>query len=391
MAGEITISQLFQTPTLLGVFAEIKPPISLFQRFLNMQPGGGGYRTLSGRNIGWDYFNPSRGLAQGRAPMSGPARVNRQALGHGSAQAFRMHESLFIPQEEVFRTRPLGSQIGTVDPRGQSFVRRQINFLSQRFSNSREFMISRMLRGGFGVKIEGETWIPVEKGDADEVFSVDSNIPATHLSQLDMDTGSNIIDASWDDPGTDVISQILSIDKAAERVYGEPYRHIWINGTVFDYLLKNIGMQNVGGQVFRTFESLTERNLPDIENRARRTGYDVVFRALPLHTFHIYNGVLNVGSGNELSITDAITTANSSLTIPDTNAIFMGDPGEWAGWVAGSEVVAENILDAGQERFGFHPWTTRTIDPPGWDLKAVDNGLPALIIPRSVAYGTVVF
>ena len=108
--------------------------------------------------------------------------------------------------------------------------------MTQRFRNSREFMISRMLRGGFGVKQTGESWIPVEKGGT---FDIDYSLPSEHLNQLDLGTGSDIIDAGWQTASTNVIKQVLNVNKAFERLHGRPLRHIWINSSTFELLLNN--------------------------------------------------------------------------------------------------------------------------------------------------------
>ena len=324
MAGEITIQQLMQTPVITRVVSRIRNPLSLFQNFFGM-----------------------------------------------------LHE-------EIFRTRPLGQQFGVVDLNGQSYVNQQISYLTQRFRNSREFMISRMLRGGFGVLQSGESWIPVEKGAG--TFDVDYNLPATHLSQLDLGTGSDIIGTTWLSAGADVVGDVLGINKAFERLHGRALRHIWINSTLFGSLLSNTGLQAVGGTAYRIFDSLSARQQKSVEG-IPDTGFDVVFRALPLQTFHVYDGVLNVNQ-----LTDSDSTANTSMFIPDQNAIFMPEPSpDWVGWINASEYVKENLMDAGNQVFGFHSWTTNVIDPAGVELKMLDNGLPVLYVPKSIAYGTVVF
>ena len=63
-----------------------------------------------------------------------------------------------------------------MDVNGQNYINRQLEYMTQRFRNSREFMISRMLRGGFGVKQTGESWIPVEKGAG--TFDIDYSLPS---------------------------------------------------------------------------------------------------------------------------------------------------------------------------------------------------------------------
>lgn len=387
MAGEVTLHQLFQTPTITRVVSRIKTPLSLFQQFLGQLPGQGAHDSVSGRHVGWDIFDATRLMAKGRPPGNGPATVSPKRVGHVSSVAYRAHEKIHLAQEQIFRTRPLGAQFGNVDVRGQSYINRQTTFLTQRFRNNREFMVSRMFRNGFGVKLSGEDWIPVERGDANALFTVDYQIPSTHINQLDMGTGSNIIGASWHLAATDVIGDVLAINKAMERTNGRPLRHVWIDSTTFGYLLNNTGLQTIGGSAFRVFESLSSRQMRSTEG-VPDSGFDVIFRALPLQTFHIYDAVL---ANDDLAPGSAEdTTANTSQLVPTDYAIFMPEPDpSWQGWIDASEVVAENIMDPGREQFGFHSWTTRVIDPAGWELKMLDNGLPALYVPKSVAYGHV--
>ncbi|MGB0762327.1 MAG: major capsid protein [Acidimicrobiales bacterium] len=349
-----------------------------------MSPGGAAAQNVSGRHLGWDIFDKTRLIAEGRAPGTGPATVQRKSVGHVSAVAYRAHEKITLLHEEIFRTRPLGQQFGVVDLNGQNYINNQIGYLTQRFRNSREFMISRMLRGGFGVLQTGESWVPVEKGAG--TFDVDYNIPSTHLTQLDMGTGSDIIGTSWDNAAAPIIGDVLAVNKAFERLHGRPLRHIFINSTMFANLLANTELKNVGGTAYRIFDSLSARQMKS-EEGIPDSGFDVVFRGLPLQTFHVYDGVLNVNQN-----TDSDTVANTSLFIPDNNAIFLPEPSnDWVGWINASEYVKENVMDAGRQVFGFHSWSTNTIDPAGIELKMLDNGLPVLYVPKCVAYGTCVF
>ena len=382
MAGEITLQQLMQTPVITRVVSRIKTPMTLFQSFFGMLPGQASTQNVSGRYLGWDIFDKTRLIAEGRAPGTGPATVQRKAVGHVSAVAYRAHEKMTLLHEEIFRTRPLGQQFGVVDVNGQNYINRQLEYLTQRFRNSREFMISRMLRGGFGVLQTGETWVPVEKGAG--TFDIDYSRPAEHLNQLDMGTGSDVIDAGWQTASTNVIKHVLNMNRAFERLHGRPLRHIWINSTTFEMLLNNTSLQNTAGTAYRIFDSLTARQQSSAEG-IPDSGFDVVFRGLPLQTFHIYDGVLNVNQS-----VDSDTAANSSMFIPDNYAIFMPDPSaDWVGYINSSEFVKENIMDNGKQVYGFHSWTTNTIDPAGVELKMIDNGLPVLYVPKSIAYGKV--
>ncbi len=386
MPGEITIHQLFQTPTITGVISRIKTPLSLLQNFYNLQTGGSASQNHPGRNIGWDIFDSTRTIAQVRAPGSGPGTTSQKPVGHVSAQVMRLHEKIPILQEYVARTRPPGSQFGTLDGNGMAYVRRQIEYGTRRFRNAREFMVSRMFRGGFGVKVTGEQWDLVESDDANALFTIDFQIPAANKTYLELGSGANIITSPWDDPSTSIMTQLYGINRAYERLHGWPLKHIWLNSTAIPWLMNNMEFQAVGGSAYRIFDSLTRREVKSEEGRPD-TGYEIVFRAVPQFNFHIYDGVLGAASPTTI---DGTAEADVSRIIPDNRALFTPEPNsEWCGLVNGSEYVAENIMDQGKEVYGFHNWTTRTIDPAGWELKFLDNCLPALFIPKAVSYGTI--
>lgn len=386
MAQEITIEQFLSTPFILRLVNRIKTPISLLQNFYGMTVGGPNYEEFSGRNVSWDIMDMTRRLAKGRAPLSGPATVAQQPSAVQTAQCYRLHEKIILLQDKIFRYRNLGAQIGTIDKGGQAYLMRQVKISTQRFRNAREFMVSRLFRGGFSVTLSGDEYLLGELNASGSMFNVETLIPASNKDQLEMGTGENIIDAPWDDPNADVIGQVMKINSAFERLHGFPARHFWISSVTCNDLLNNIGLQNVGGTAYRIFDSMTRRQITSSEG-IPDSGFDVVFRALPLWTFHVYDGVL--ATDVDTPGYDETTAANVSKIIPDNNCIITPDPGDWCGWLAGSEMVAENLWDSGTERFGFHNWTTRVIDPAGWELKFLDNGLPALFVPKAVAYPTI--
>lgn len=383
MPGEITLQQLFQTETITRVVSRFKTPLSLLQNFYGLQVGGPAAMNVSGRYVGWDIFDRTRMIARMRAPGAPPGTRSHKPVGHVSAQVMRLHEKIVILQEYVARTRPLGAQFGTLDGNAQMYVRRQLEFGTQLFRNAREYMVSRLFRGGWGVRYVGDDWYFTELGQGH--FDVNMQLPPDHTGRLRLGGDSDIITSSWEDPSTPVISHILKINAAFERLQGRPLRHIWINSVTFGWLLLNTELQAVGGTAYRIFDSMTRREMKS-EEGIPDTGFDVVFRALPLWTFHVYDGVLAAPS----STVDGTDAAQVEKIIPDGRAIFTPDPSsDWCGIINGSEYVAENVMDEGREVFGFHNWTTRVIDPAGWEIKFLDNSLPALFIPKAIAYGTV--
>jgi len=377
MAGEITLGQLLRTPTIVKAISQIRTPGSLFQDFYGLAPGGTAAITRSGSELGWDIFDNVRTLASARARGAAPGTVAPNPVGHVGATALRLYEKIPLEYEKIFRTRPLGAQVGTVNADGQAYISRQIRYLAQRFKNAREFCVSRMFRGGFGILVSGDEHILVEKGAG--TVDIDYQLPAEHVdTQLDLLGSGDCIDATWDDAGTDVIGNCLAINAAFEQLHGYPLRHVWIDSTVFGYLLNNTGLQATGGTAFRVFDSLTTREINTFDGGTRPSGFEVIFRALPWIRFHVY---------------DAVLTVNGTTTkfIDGTHAIFTPDSGDWLGLINGSEMIRKKVNAQAEEVFGFNTWTMPCVDPAGEELRALDNFLPALFIPKCVAYGEVVF
>jgi len=385
MAGEISFHEMFQVPTIRKVMSTIATPDSYFQHYFKMAPGNAPVETISGRYYGWDIANDTRTIAKGRAPGSGPSTTQAQPLGTKMAILYRSHESIPILQEKIFRTRPPGADFGMVDIEGQRYISRQMKRLTQRFKNLREFMISRLFRGGWGVKVVGEDWIPVELNDASAVYQVLPGVATGHTGRLLLDGSTAVIDTLWDDPSADLLSQFLNLRKYSSRKSGYVVTDVFLNSTTFGHLMRNINLATQAGTsnvIFQEWKS-TDDGSPAAHS-ARANVSVVKFRALPWITFHVYDGTLRVGSD-----TDSTAAADQSLLIPDGKAIICPQPGEWIGLVEGSEIVAKDVMDQGSEVKGFEMWKTRCIDPAGWHLKGIDNALPIAFNPDAYFYADV--
>lgn len=374
----VALHNLLGTTTVTRAISRIKTPISRMQRFFGMQIGGNATNPVGGRTAGWDIMDRTRTIATGRPPMSGPANAAPQSIGHVTAQMARFHEKILLHEEKLFRTRPLGGQFGSVDNRGQRYVTQQEAYLAQRFANAREFMVSRMCRGAFYLKQSGENWIPTDTAGSPASMKVDYRVPTDHFAQLDIGGGGNIITAAWDVTSTKILSHILNLNAKAEEEHGWPIRHIWLTGSMWENVLNNDEIQSIGGSsntVFSTFTPSGETSVEGIED----TGFRGVLRAIPWLTWHVY---------------DAGLTVDGTFTkiIPNDKVIIVPDPTpDLFEYYEGSEIVARNVMDPGVEQVGFSAWTTRVIDPAGFELKAVDNGLPVVYVPKAIYFPTVDF
>jgi hypothetical protein len=376
---------MMQSPVITRVVNRIQTPLTMFQDFLGLRTGSPGTDVIKGRDAGWDIFDRTRTFAHGRAPDVGPEKVAQKPSGHQSAQLFRSHESTVILDNEVYKTRPLGAQIGsTVDLRGRQYIARQIGYITQRMRNQREWMMSRLFRGGFNIERAGDTWkLKNYNTSAADEIQVNYQLPATSQDKLDLGTGADIL-TEWT-TSADVADQLLKINAAFTRIHGRALKHVWVNSTALTNLLNNTKLQAQGGTaniIFRQFLRNEELSSAD---GVPNTGFDVVFRSVPWVTFHVYDGVMS--SDGDV---DGTSTTDMAKLIPDDKAIFLPDPDmDWVGLVEGTEVVSPNVMSAGREQVGFGSWATRVIDPPGFELKMIDNYLPVLYVPTCVAYGDI--
>ena len=367
----ISLHELLASTTVTRVISQLKRPNNKLQRFFGMTPGGPSSNPVGGHHAGWDRFDHTRTLATGRAPGSGPATTAPNVVGHVPVQLYRSHEKITLIEERIFRTRPIGGQFGSVDRRGQAYITKQEAYLAQRFFNMREFMVSRMLRGSFFMRQDGDNTIPNDSTG----IEVDYRVPAANKSQLNMLAGGNIIDAVWSAAGTDILAQLMNINAAFEQLHGLPLRHIWLNSAEIRKVMDNTDFQTIGGSantIFNTFNPSGDSRPDGSED----TDLLVVFRAIPWVTWHVYDAGL-------------VVDGTFTKFLPDDRVSFMSDPStDWTEWLEGSEIVAENIMSPGTEQFGFHAWTERVTQPAGFELIGVDNGLPALYIPDALAYAT---
>ena len=391
MATGVTYSELMHTTSIIGIVNRIQTPLTLFQDFFGRRSGDNrnASESVYDRVAGWDIFDSTRRFAGARAPDNGPHRVQKRKIGHQTSQLMHTHESIMIHDNKIFGSRGLGNSVGSmVDMRGQQYMVNQVRYMMDRYRNQREWMYSRMMRGGFNMKpVHGGDNYALRNFDAsapDGEIPINYQIPDSNKGRLALgDGGANIL-TSWANPGADIIGQLLQLNKAFTRIHGRALKHIFINSTTYNDVQNNLGLQNIGGDAFTVFKSLTQDATTSREG-IQNTGFDVVFRALPLFVFHVYDGVLSVDGE-----ADGTSEAENELLIPNGRAIFCPEPdSDWEGLIDGSEIVLPNPHDASYEVQGFASWATRIIDPPAYELKFVDNYLPVLYIPTCIAYGDV--
>lgn len=389
MATGVTYSELMHTTSIIGIVNRIQTPLTLFQDFFGRMSGDNraASESVYNRVAGWDIFDSTRRFAGARAPDNGPRRVQKRKIGHQTSQLMHSHESIMIHDNKIFGSRGLGNDIGSmVDMRGQQYMMNQVRYMMDRYRNQREWMYSRLLRGGFNMLPDGDNYA-LRNFDASAPngeIPINYQIPNSNKGRLALGDGGADILTDWMNPAADIIGQLLQLNKAFVRLHGRALKHIFINSTTYNKVQNNLGLQNIGGDAFTVFKSLTQEATTSREG-IQNAGFDVVFRALPLFIFHVYDGVLSVDGE-----ADGTSEAENELLIPNNRAIFVPEPdGDWEGLIDGSEIVLPNPHEESYMVQGFAAWATRIIDPPAYEMKFVDNYLPVLYIPTCVAYGNV--
>jgi hypothetical protein len=384
--GSITLQQLFRHPYVLKVISRIKAQGNPLQNFYGLGLDNSATESIPAgiRSFSYDIFDHTRQLATVRPPKVGPKRGRPQKTGTRMGHIMRSHDSLPIAWEDIINTRPHGARIGTLDRTGQNKVTRQIKHYTEKYRNLREWVISRMFRGGFDIKFNGDEHYLVDTGSGDK--AVDFQLPAAHKSQLAVGPSSaNVIDVPWDDPSADLMSQFFALNKAAERISGYVIEHAWINSTTLGYLMNNTVLQAQGGAAFRIWETAQWKDMSTIDGSSRKRGFDVQFRAMPWITFHAYDGVLQKGSAQY----DSTAESDVELLIPDGRALLTPSPGEWVGFAEGSEPVTKTVAGPMEILKGFATWQRPMTEPSGLELLFIDNFFPIPYNEKAWFYATV--
>lgn len=379
----VTYEQLFSSPVVTRVISTIKTPQSRLQDFFGCGPGGGNVNPVGGEVASWDIFDKTRAIAKGRARGTGPGTVAAQPIGHKTVQFYRSHEKIHIPDDKIFRKRQLGGQYGEIDISGQNYVTRQEGVLAQRLRNNREFMIAKMLtKGGFGLFQLGDDWLPVDLGTdtagTDYHFKVVFDIPTDQVGTLS--SISSVFGAdttSWATTASaNIIQTCLGINAGFEELHGRPLRHAWCNSKTIQYVINNTGMKGAAGTSNIVWESWQRSTFTGPDGMVD-TGFEVVFKALPWLTWHVYDAGLDMWAKEG--------TSTYTKFFPDDRVVFLPDPSsDWFEYQEGSEWVRENKMDTGSERYGIAAWSEVVTQPSGSEIITLDNGLPILYVPKCV-------
>ncbi len=353
--------------TILHAISQLELPGTTLQNLFGWGFAGRNRLQQSGRHFSFDVIDHTRSIATGRVPGQAASRQKPQKVGHVTGTFPRSAESIALLDEDLLNHRRLGGQLDELDANGESYLTRQEAYLGQRFANLIEFQTASMLRGQYQYLIVGDDLLHTFSGGG---ATVNFGIPSGNQGQLDMLGDGELLDADWANAATDIPLQLQNINAAMVQLTGLGLSHVVLTGVGWQYVINNTKVQALGGSANVVFDSM------------RRVGageFTAVLRAIPWITFHIIDYGVEAGVSDEFE-----------KLIEDDHAAFLPEPSSrWVQYLEGSEIVTEGPGGPKTQAYGFYPFAFATHDPSGWELSAVFNGLPALYLPKAVAYGVI--
>jgi hypothetical protein len=291
-----------------------------------------------------------------------------QAVGTRQATFPRAAERIQLLDEDLLNRRPIGGSDATLD-RSEVFVTRQEAYLAQRFANLIEFQTAAMFRGSYSYSTDGDL---LRHGFTGGDVTIDYQVPAGNLTQLNMLGGGNILDADWANAATDIPKHLHNVNAAMIQLTGMGLAHVVLTSAGWQKIVNNQVVQDQGGSAGPVFESM---------RRVSAGEFTAILRGLPWLTFHVIDYGLEIYNGTSEAFTKLIE---------DDHAAFLPEPSpRWVQYLEGSEFVTEGPNGPKHERYGFYAYAYATHDPSGWDLCGVFNGIPALYTPPAIAYGLI--
>lgn len=346
------------------------------------QPGGPNVINMGhGRNGAFNVYDNVRTVGKGRAPGTAAARSSANPMATVPFTYPRMHDSVSL-NAEVLHNLGLITDPSQRDAMGADMISRQTKTLGQKAANWRKAMLVGALRDSLYFHTDGDNqYIDYTSSGG---MRINFQMPAGNKDQLNMLGAGNIIDASWATSTTKIPKHLMAINAAFQQLTGGHLGAVICGYTIWDYILANDWVQEHHGTArspFLRFERL------EVDMGVGRTSKNVMVAELastPGVLFYITDEGLDLGVPGSETFTKIVG---------DSNAIFVGfEPGDDVlACYEGSEPIAEYDGAPKTLKIGLNSWSVERANPTSTDLFVLDNALIVPHVPKSIAYGTVVF
>ncbi len=380
------IQDILNASIVTKIVSRIRTPGSVIARHLGMNIGGANVSQVSGRSYSYDLYDNVRSVARGKLPGAPAGAITVNPVGNVPVVLARSAEKIAMDYERVNVIRQIGANAGTRDKMGMRYIDKQATTIRQRQDNFREFVCASIFNGGAAYfVVSGTDIIPNGYSSSGSLYGADLRMDSNYkltgggfAAGLPMDTGTNIVDASWATAATDIPGQLMGISAGFQQGVGEPLARIYCDMQTWLYVLQNDKVRQLAGTSHEPFakNELTNDTNPDGTKSGLMIGS---IRGLPWLKWYMYDGGIQLGTSNTYT-----------RLMPASYCTFMIEPDNlWFTGIEGSEVVLENDLANPEERYGFHSWMMRKADPARFELHTLQNFGLELNIPKAVAWARV--
>lgn len=378
------------TPSVVTkIVSTIRAPGSILSRTFGWNVGGANVSTIQGKTYTYDIYDFVRDVARGRIPGSASGAIAMNPVGNVSITLAKSAEKVMLDYNTLLQIRTLGEHAGSRDIAGKRYIERQAKTLRQRQDNFREFIAAGALSygGQYGFWIVGDDLIPTFDTSAN--ITVDHRIPSTnkligaaYANGLTLDSGGNLVTATWATASTDIPNQLLGIDSGFQGLVGQGLKHIIVNNTVWSNVIANDKVRALAGTSntpFAEYQKLDMRN-PDGTDAGV---FRAVLKGLPQFEWLIVNSRIKLASTSGTTITE-------QKVVQDGYATFMiENDNSWIQCVEGSEIVKDNDMAPPVEREGFYSWMLEKADPARFELHALQSVGMEINVPKGIAIARV--
>jgi hypothetical protein len=346
-----------------------------------MQPGGSAERQVGHRSFGYDIFNDTRTVSQGRGPGTAAATVRRQAVGRVDGTFPRFYEKLPLLSEELHNFRVIGGPTSVYDERGVQYVAKQQRYMGQRIGNARLTLLAGMIRGKiYGTKSGDDCYYSFTSSNS--TFTIDWQRDSGNYNQLNYQAQGNIITTSWANPAADIPSHLGALNAALQSVTGTTLQLIICPNDVWRYVLSNDAVQaqaGIGNAPFTQYERIVGTDA----NGRPQTVIMGTIAAIPWVRWIVTNEGIKLGTPGSETFVQFIPNGNFWFGPEPTTDLYE--------MLLGSEPVNEGYGAPETVRYGVAAWTKQVDDPSGRMLFVLDNAIPADYIPLASGLATCVF
>ena len=344
-----------------------------------MNPGGSKLTGNDGKRQGsYDVFNHTRTVGTGTHPGAPANVIPKNPVGNVAYVIPQLNEEIPLEYDFLNNLRPIGKGPGQYDDAGTTYITKQEKYMAERCANFRTVALLGMLRGALYGHLEGQK-IHYTYDSSGAAYTVDFQMPAGNKDRLNMLGAGNIIDASWALNTTNIPLQLDAINAAFQQLCGGGLDTIICNHVTWNHLVNNDYIATQGGTSHKPFDEY-EKVIGQGPDGTPINVWVAKLRSKP-YKFIVTDEGLELGSAGTFT-----------KHVPDTHCYFLPDPmGDQFEGIQGGKFVVEKQGGPATLKEGMYSWAVPQGNPARVSLFTQDLFLPANYVPKSYAFGNVVF